>query len=200
MFVTSCSTRRDAFNAWLPLSAVRPVLSKAQHIGVSEIDDEAWTQLLSQGERVWLFYPPDTDLAQSAVQTTWIFPKRKEGPSGEPFKIRERDPWYHVLIPESFDGFVTGMSERRPWVALNRKPRLTITNTLYGVRFPTVTNPDEQAAWCLSMLSSTTVESRARLVRQYPQGLLKLEPRDIASLAVAAPPTTTVLGTSTDRL
>ncbi len=174
----------------LPLSAVRPVLSKAQHIGVSEIDNGAWAQLLSQGERVWLFYPPATDLAQPAVQTYLDLPEEEGGARRGAFKIRQRDPWYHVLIPESFDGFVTGMSESRPWVALNRKPRLTITNTLYGVRFPTVTNPEEQAAWCLSMLSSTTVESRARLVRQYPQGLLKLEPRDIASLAVRHPPPT----------
>lgn len=174
----------------LPLSAVRPVLSKAQHIGVSEIDDDAWTELQSQGERVWLFYPPDTDLTQPAVQAYLDLPEGEGGAKRGAFKIRERDPWYHVLIPESFDGFVTGMSHRRPWVALNRKPRLTITNTLYGVRFPTVTHPDEQAAWCLSMLSSTTAESRARLVRQYPQGLLKLEPRDIESLAVRHPPPT----------
>lgn len=173
----------------LPLSAVRPVLSKAQHIGVSEIDDDAWSDLLTQGERVWLFYPPDTDLAQPAVRAYLDLPEGDGGPRRGAFKIKERDPWYHVLIPRSFDGFVTGMSQKRPWVALNRKSRLTITNTLYGVRFPTVTNPDDQAAWCLSMLSSTTAESRAGLVRQYPQGLMKLEPRDIASLAVRRPTT-----------
>ena len=37
------------------------------------------------------------------------------------------------------------------------------------------------------MLSSTTFKSRDQLVRQYPQGLLKLEPGDIARLAVQPP-------------
>ena len=39
------------------------------------------------------------------------------------------------------------------------------------------------------MLSSATAESRAQLVRQYPQGLLKLEPGDMARLAVRRPRT-----------
>ena len=77
-----------------------------------------------------------------------------------------------------------------PWVAFNRMPGLTASNTLYGVCFPAIESIDERAAWCLSMLSSTTAESRDRLIRQYPQGLLKLEPRDMASLAVRRPKTT----------
>ena len=102
-------------------------------------------------------------------------------------KIRDRDPWYRVPIAKPFDGFMSGMSQTTPWVAQNRMPGLTASNTLYGVYFPTIQSMDERAAWCLSMLSSTTAESRARLVRQYPQGLLKLEPGDVASLAVRRP-------------
>ena len=171
----------------LPCSAVQPVLSKARHIIGAEIDEDAWSELREAGERVWLFSPTEADLSHAAVRAYLDLPEEEGGCRREAMKIRDRDPWYRVPIPEPFDGFLTGMSLARPWVALNRKPGLTVSNTLYGVRFPTVTSLDEQAAWCLSMLSSTTSESRARLVRQYPQGLLKLEPSDVARLAVRRP-------------
>lgn len=174
----------------LPRSALKPVVSKARHIISSEIDDDAWTELCDAGERVWLFCPPEADLSHEAVRAYLDLPEAEGGCRREAMKIRDRDPWYHVPIPETFDGFVTGMSLARPWVALNRKAGLTASNTLYGVRFPGITSPDEQSAWCLSMLSSTTSESRAQLVRQYPQGLLKLEPGDMAHLVVRRPKNT----------
>ncbi len=171
----------------LPRSVLRPVVSKAQHIIGSEIDEDAWTGLWDAGERVWLFWPEEEDLSHAAVRAYLDLPEDEGGCRREAMKVRDRDPWYRVPIPEPFDGFVTGMSVARPWVALNRKSGLTASNTLYGVRFPGITSPDEQAAWCLAMLSSTTSESRAQLVRQYPQGLLKLEPGDIARLVVQHP-------------
>ena len=173
----------------LPRSAVRPVLSKAQHIIGSEIDRDAWGTLLAAGKRVWLFHPSDADLSHPAVRAYLDLPEREGGCNREATKIRGREPWYRVPLPAPFDGFMTGMSHTRPWVALNRVSELTATNTLYGVSFPAITNVNEQAAWCLSMLSSTTAKSRARLVRQYPQGLLKLEPGDMARLVVRRPMT-----------
>ena len=171
----------------LPRSAVQPVLSKARHIIGPQIDEDAWSKLRAAGERVWLFSPSETDLSHAAVRAYLDLPEEEGGCRRQATKIRDRDPWYRVPIPEPFDGFMTGMSPARPWVALNHKPGLTASNTLYGVRFPTITSPDEQAAWCLSMLSSTTSKSRTQLVRQYPQGLLKLEPNDVARLAVRRP-------------
>ena len=178
----------------LPCSAVRPVLSKAQHIIGSEIDCGAWEALLAAGKRVWLFHPSDADLSHPAVRAYLDLPEREGGCNREATKIRDRDPWYRVPLPTPFDGFMTGMSHARPWVALNRLPGLTATNTLYGVSFPAITSANEQIAWCLSMLSSTTAKSRARLVRQYPQGLLKLEPGDMARLVVRRPKTVEGVG------
>ena len=174
----------------LPSSAVRPVLSKARHIMGSEINYKIWQGLQSIGERVWLFDPSESDLSNSAVLQYLDLPLRDGGCRRDATKIRGRRPWYRVPIPRSFDGFMTGMSQSRTWIALNLMPGLTISNTLYGVTFPETTSIDERAAWCLSMLSSTTVGSRARLVREYPQGLLKLEPGDISRLAVRRPKTT----------
>ena len=182
-------TRRHALR--LPYATVRPVLSKARHIISSEIDSDTWTRLLTAGNRVWLFGPSESDLSNSAVRTYLELPEEDGGCRRDAMKVRSRDPWYRVHIPSRFDGFVTGMSQSTPWVALNRMPSLTASNTLYGIRFPNIRSIDEQAAWCLSMLSSATVKSRTQMVREYPQGLLKLEPSDIALLAVRRPITIT---------
>jgi hypothetical protein len=171
----------------LPRSAVKPVVSKARHLISSQIDVDAWTELCSSGQRVWLFSPSEADLSHESVRAYLDLSEDEGGCHRDAMKIRDRNPWYRVPIPQSFDGFMTGMSLARPWVALNQKPGLTASNTLYGVRFPDITSLDEQAAWCLSMLSSVTSASRAQLVRQYPQGLLKLEPGDVARLAVRRP-------------
>lgn len=178
----------------LPRSSVKPVLSKAQHIVGSEIDRDVWETLLAAGKRVWLFHPTDADLSHPAVRAYLDLPEREGGCNRAAMKIRSRDPWYRVPLPAPCDGFVTGMSHIRPWVAIRRLPGLTATNTLYGVSFPAITSANERIAWCLSMLSSTTAKSRARLVRQYPQGLLKLEPGDMAGLVVRRPQTVEGVG------
>ena len=171
----------------LPRSAVRPILSKARHIVGSEIDHDAWARLLAAGQRVWLFDPSDSDLSDPSVGAYLNLTEEDGGCRRTAMKIRDRVPWYRVPIPKPFHGFVSGMSQTTPWVAFNGMPGLTASNTLYGVCFPAIESMDERAAWCLSMLSSTTTESRGQLIRQYPQGLLKLEPCDMASLAVRRP-------------
>ena len=175
----------------LPESTVRPVLSKARHIAGPEVDRAAWERLLAEGGRVWLFDPSKDDLSVPAVREYLDLPEAQGGCRRTAMKIRQRDPWYRTPMPAHFDGFVSGMSEARPWVALNLMPNLTASNTLYGVSFRDAMSVDEKAAWCLSMLSSASAESRARLVRRYPQGLLKLEPGDMACLAVQRPNTAT---------
>lgn len=171
----------------LPRSAVRPILSKSDQIIKSEIDVETWQDLLDDGKRVWLLDPSEDALEDPSVRVYLHLDVEKGGCHRAAAKIRNRDPWYRVPLPPNFDGFVSGMSQSAPWVMLNRMPGLTISNTLYGVSFPTLKSVDEQAAWCLSMLSSMTARSRSELVREYPQGLLKLEPRDFADLVVRQP-------------
>ncbi|MDE2935268.1 MAG: hypothetical protein OXP37_00295 [Chloroflexota bacterium] len=173
----------------LPRSSVKPVLSKAQHIVGSEIDEAAWQELLVAGKRVWLFRPKDADLLDPAVRAYLDLPSDEGGCNREAAKVQGRDPWHRVPITKGFHGFISGLSPNRPWVALNRMHGLTVTNTLYGVSFRDVESVEEMAAWCLSMLSTATAESRALAVRQYPQGLLKLEPGDIARLVVRRPST-----------
>ena len=174
----------------LPLSAVVPVLSKSNHITDAEARLNVWRRLRDQNKRMWLFSPTKEALVTRRVRDYLDLPVEEGGCNKEARKIVDRNPWYRVKIPDRFDGFLSGMSQTHFWVALNRMPNLTISNTLYGMRFKTNMNMDEKAAWCLAMLSSSASDSRASLAREYPQGLLKLEPRDFENLLVPRPKST----------
>ena len=170
----------------LPRSAVRPALTRARHLDGSEITTQSWDRLLEHGERVWLFDPLDT--SPSSVQDYLQASLDNGGVDRAARKVGERKPWYRVRIPDHFDGFVSGMRQALPWVALNRVPGLTATNTLYGVRFKDEVRPEDIPGWLLSMLSSRTLGAAQVLARLYPQGLQKLEPSDIKRLPIRRPP------------
>ena len=174
----------------LPPSSVVPVLSKSNHITDAETRLNVWHRLRDQNKRVWLFSPTKEALVNRRVRDYLELPVEEGGCNKEARKIMDRNPWYRVKIPGRFDGFLSGMSQIHCWVALNRMPNLTISNTLYGMRFKTNMNMNEKAAWCLAMLSSSASDSRASLAREYPQGLLKLEPRDFENLLVPRPNST----------
>ena len=55
----------------LPKSAVVPVLSKSKHIRSASISPERWTELLSAGERVWLFRPRPPWCLKRLFSVTW---------------------------------------------------------------------------------------------------------------------------------
>ena len=184
-FFLLTESRRMALN--LPRSSVQPVLSKARHLIGPEIDRCIWETLLAAGERVWMFRPSSEDLTNPAVLAYLAMPEEDGGCKRGAFKIRARSPWYRTRVPEPFDGFISGMSQTTRFVALNQFAGLTASNTLYGIKFPAMETIDEKAAWCLSLMSTVSAESRARLVRRYPQGMLKLEPGDVANIKMQKP-------------
>ena len=171
----------------LPRSAVTPILTRAAQLTRFEMGVSTWSRLLEAGKRVWLFSPSGSDLDNPAVRAYLSLAAALGGCNREATKIKERNPWYRVKTPGQFHGFVSGMSQTNHWVVLNRMPGLTISNTLYGVQFTNGIGIEGRAAWCLAMLSSITVDSRSNLTREYPQGLLKLEPKDFEDLVVPRP-------------
>ena len=52
--------------------------------------------------------PQRPDLSHAAVRAYLDLPEEEGGCRREAMKIRDRDPWYRVPIPEPFDGFLTG--------------------------------------------------------------------------------------------
>jgi adenine-specific DNA-methyltransferase len=171
----------------LPRAAVRPVVTRARHLCAASLDASTWRQLLERGERVWLFCPGPRTLKHTAVRRYL-----KAGESGacrvDGYKLRRRDPWHHVPLPRSVDGFLSGMSHRYPFLVLRELSGLTATNTLYVVRLK---RPFRSAvgrvAVALALLTSEARGAMARCARNYADGLIKLEPAELASVQVPVP-------------
>jgi len=173
----------------LPLESVRPVVSRAHHLSVAELGRPEWETLKNAGDRVWLFYPPDSLLSHPGVRAYLDLKASEGGCQRDRYKIRNRSPWYRTPLPSADDGFISGMSKHGPWISLRAMPRLTATNTLYVVRFERQISQDMKAAWALSLLTSVARQGFLQCGRAYPDGLLKYEPGDLGSVEVPIPST-----------
>lgn len=171
----------------LPKSAVVPVLSKSKHIRSASISPERWRELLSAGERVWLFRPRPSVVSQTAVQRYLELTEADGGCRRDAYKVRNRSPWYVTPLPPRPDGFLSGMSQSGPWICLSGMPRLSATNTLYTVRFRRRLSQDEQCAWALMLLTSEVRQQLPSAIREYALGLAKLEPGDLSQLRLPTP-------------
>ncbi len=183
-FLLTESERRER---GLPISCLRPVLSKARHLVGAEISKETWGRLRDTNERVWLFDPSDQLLENTAVRRYMELDSAYGGCRRDRYKVKVRDPWYRTHLPPRVEGFISGMSQTGPWIALNNMPQLTATNTLYTVRFQNPQTLGQRAAWALSFLASHTMKAMKSVRRTYADGLVKYEPGDLADLPILAP-------------
>ena len=171
----------------LPMAAVVPAVTRARDLVGAELDPRQWGRLLSAGERVWLFRPQESALSNRAVRAYLALAPENGGCNREAFKIANREPWHRTVLPKRPHGFLSGMSRRGPWIALNTFDRLTASNTLYTIRFRNQLGLDGKAAWCLSLLSTEAQQGLLPLGRRYPDGLLKFEPKDLKDVDLPIP-------------
>ena len=169
----------------LPISALRPVVSKARHLVASQITKVMWNRLRRADERVWLFSPDVHAKRNRAVRAYLSHGENVCNLDG--YKLRNRDPWYEVPGIRSGVGFMSGMTSVGPWLSLRSMRGLAATNTLYVITAIEAMTLDEQAAWALSLLSSETRRQVRATLRCYPDGLTKLEPHDISELRLLPP-------------
>jgi adenine-specific DNA-methyltransferase len=171
----------------LPVTALRPVLSKAKHLTSWKMDFEDWRKLKENGERIWLFDPPPGQLKHPGVKRYINLKVSDGGCHRDRYKVGLRDPWFRTPLPHIVDGFISGMSKSGPWISLKAMSGLTATNTLYVVRFRKRLSREEKCAWCLSMMSSRTRAAATMARRVYADGLHKHEPGDLLKLPVIRP-------------
>jgi hypothetical protein len=172
----------------LPVSALRPVLTRARHLRTASVTEGYWKKLKTADERIWLFRPAKRHMKVASVRRYLHRRFAQGGCNRRNFKVKQRKVWYRADMPTTVDGFVSGNSGLGPWIALNYYPTLSATNTLYCVKFGEDMSRDEQAAWALSLLTKQFREQYAGKTRTYPDGLLKIEPGDLARLRVVRPP------------
>lgn len=175
----------------LPMSAVRPVLSRANHLTAAMAGRKLWEQLRDDKRRIWLFWPRPSMRHHPAVKRYLLRTEAHGGCRRERYKIKDRKPWYITPLPGRVDGFISGMSKRLPFLVVREKgmPLLTATNTLYVLRFKQRGLSDaRKAAWGVALLSSRVRRQMAKRARVYADGLLKLEPSELGSLEIPEPP------------
>jgi adenine-specific DNA methylase len=143
-----------------------------------------WEELRLAGHRVWLLYP-DPKSRSKNLKAYLKYGEAMGVP--EAYKCTIRTPWWRPpAVPEP-DLFFTYMSHRYPRLIANRSGA-TILNSMHGVRLKRGLQASIRDALPLLALNSVTMLGAEVFGRSYGGGILKMEPREAASLPVPAVP------------
>ena len=171
----------------LPAGACRPILSRSRHLAAAAIGKGEWGRLRRDKERIWLLDPPPRLQSHPAVRDYLELSEEAGGCRRGALKVSRRHPWFRTPVPSGVHGFLSGMSQGGPWIALNAMPGLSATNTLYVVRFARSVSHLQRAGWCLSILTTPVRSQIASQTRRYARGLQKVEPGDLGALVLPSP-------------
>ncbi len=115
------------------------------------------------------------------------------------YKCRVRQPWWQVPIGCAPDAFFTYMNAYGPSICANDAGVLSL-NSCHGICFDDALDRALCALLPIACLNSATMLSAEVSGRSYGGGILKLEPREAARLAVPAPDVVRQCATSLLRI
>jgi len=153
-----------------------------RHLPGSTFTKRDWSEQLSLGAAVWLLYPDPEDDSPGLLR--YLRRGRKQGVH-RAYKCRVRDPWWRPPAVSSPDLFFTYMSHRFPRLIANQA-RVSFLNSMHGVRLRTGMRWARRPLSLLAMNSATMLGAEVE-GRAYGGGILKMEPREAASLPMPAP-------------
>ena len=140
-----------------------------------------WEDMRVAGDAVWLLQP-DTDDVDDRLR---IYLDRGEALGvPEAYKCQVRNPWWRPPLVAVPDLFFTYMSHRYPRLVANHAG-VRHLNSMHGLRLKDGTPKFSKSALPLLALNSVTMLGAELFGRSYGGGVLKMEPREAATLPVA---------------
>ena len=143
-----------------------------------------WRRLRDNGEAVWMLCPEPDGTITSGL-TRYLKAGEALGVP-EAYKCRVRSIWYRPPAVSPPDLFFTYMSHRYPRLIAN-KAKVTFVNSMHGLRLAKDAPKISRDALPLLSLNSVTMLGAELYGRSYGGGILKMEPREAASLPVPSP-------------
>lgn len=167
---------------------LRVVPPGARHIPGMRFTEGHWQQLRADGQRVWLLHPKAATRRRDGLARYLARGERLL--VHEAYKCSIRDPWWRPPAVRPPDLFFTYMSHVTPRLVANETDA-TIVNSLHGLTLHDDAPPIARDALPIAALNSVTMLGAELFGRSYGGGILKMEPREAASLPVPDPDTLT---------
>ena len=151
-----------------------------KHLRGPSFTHRDWNRLRAEGEPVWLLRP-EADEPGEALRAYIEY--GEDMGVDLAYKCRIRTPWWRPPLTAAPDLFFTYMSHRFPRLIENRA-QVRHLNSMHGLRLREDAPRCAKQALPLLALNSVTMLGAELFGRSYGGGILKMEPREAATLPV----------------